>query len=62
MLAGEPDIRELMYNEMLWNILFSKQKSGVSRVSRDLGPLVLLLFLNFSATSALVSYELVSYI
>ena len=42
MIASEPDITDYYYNELLWNILFSKQKFGLCGVSRNLGSLVLL--------------------
>ena len=42
MIARKPYIRELIYNELLWKILLSKQNSGVSEVSRDLRSLILL--------------------
>ena len=45
-IASEADLKKtdviMKTRKLLWNILFSNQKSGVSGVFRDLGPLVLL--------------------
>ena len=44
-IASDVDMRELAdmimkTHKLIWNILFSKQKSGAAGVFRDLGPLV----------------------